>query len=98
MKKGTTQRCPVCGCRLTGIVTDWHLKEKTIGGHRVATIGTSWNAAESLAASVEFQIASNLAAYDLDYDAEISLGFRGRAWVQCPKVRQSGVSDVCIPK
>ena len=97
MKKGMTRRCPKCGARLTEIKTDWCLKEMAINGHRIATIGTPWTAAEDIAAAVEFQIAASLAAYRLDYDAELNLGFRGTAWVQCPEAREA-VTDVCVPK
>ena len=97
MKKGMTRRCPKCGTRLTGIKTDWHLIEVTINGHQVATIGSSWNAADDIRSAVEFQMATNLAAYRLDYDAELNLGFRGTAWVQCPEAREA-VTDVCVPK
>jgi len=90
MSKGMTRKCPQCGAVLAGLSTDWVLTETTIAGHRVCTIG-SQNAPAAAAA----QMAANLAAYTLDYDVRLNLGFRGTAWVQCPTVRE--VTDICSP-
>lgn len=91
------RKCPGCGTTLGGITTDWCLAEKTINGHQVATIGTARGAPEHLRSTVRFQIASNRAAYELDYDFKLNLGFRGTAWVQCPSQREK-ITRVCFPK
>lgn len=91
------RRCPGCDELLEGIETDWTLSDKRIGSHQVATIGTAYNAREDLVHAVKFQIAANLAVYELDYDFELNLGFLGTAWVQCPKIRNE-VNFVCLPK
>ena len=94
---GITRICPICKARLTDIHPGYVLREWTINNHRVATIGSAANAAAEITHTVEHQIASNLAAYDLDYDAELNLGFMGTAWVQCPQKRET-VTPICIEK
>ena len=83
----TTRICPICTQKLDIHRTNWTLATYRDNGHSIATIGSAASAPEHLQATVRFQIASNLAAYDLDYDAELNLGFRGTAWLQCPKAR-----------
>lgn len=94
---GMTRKCPGCGAKLKGIKTDWVLSDRKIAGHAVATIGTTHNARDDIRQAAEFQMAANLAAYELDFDFELNLGFRGTAWVQCPEKRES-VTFVCFPK
>jgi len=96
MGKGLVRICPLCGEHLEGIKTDWVLVERTINRHQVCTIGTSWNASPQIERAVDSQIASNLAAYKLDYDAELNLGWYGTAWVQCPDVRNE-ITEVTFP-
>ena len=96
-QKGMVRKCPICGCRLEGIKTDWILKDYRIGDHQVATIGTAHNARADIQQAAQFQIASNLAAYDLDYDAELNLGFQGTAWVQCPMAREE-ITRITFPR
>jgi hypothetical protein len=98
MMAGLTRICPICGERLKGIVTDWVLKDwKTENDHQVCTIGTAWNASDSIRQAAQFQIASNLAAYTLDYDIELNLGWYGTAWIQCPQARET-VTGVTFPR
>ena len=95
---GMTRRCPICGAKLTSIETDWTLREHTTDdGHEVATIGTAENAREDLKSAAKFQIAANLAAYDLDFDAQISLGSLGTIWIQCPQKREK-VGPICLAR
>ena len=92
-----TRRCPWCDAKLEGIKTDWVLSDREINGHQVATIGTTHNAKDDICAAAEFQIAANLAAYDLDWDFELNLGFQGTAWVQCPEARDQ-IGPICWAK
>ena len=82
--------CPVCGQKVRRERTDWSLYEYRSGDHVVATIGTASNAPASIAGAVESQIDANMAAYKIDCDAEINLGFRGRAFIRCPQARPVG--------
>lgn len=93
---GIRRRCPSCNELIEGIETDWVLREETIAGHEVASIGTAEQAAIQIKSAAEFQIAANLAAYDLGYDHELNLGFRGTAWLRCPEVREIGA--ICVPR
>lgn len=97
MTKGMIRRCPVCNARLEGIKTDWVLMERQIERHAVLTIGTSWNAPMDIVSAIEHQMAANLAAYNLDYDVELNLGFRGTAWIQCPEKRDE-INVIAIPR
>jgi hypothetical protein len=90
------RRCPICGKLLNVPKSDWHLKERKIEDHSVAWIGTAENAADHIRSVAKHQIAANLAAYELDYDAEIGMGFLGTAYVQCPEKRKQ-VGVVCVP-
>jgi len=83
----TIRKCPICGQRLNIQRTEWTLHTHQDSGHSIATIGSADNAPAHLQSAVRFQIASNLAAYELAYDARLNLGFRGTAWVQCPQAR-----------
>lgn len=89
------RKCPGCGQLLTDLKTDWTLKELKRNEHQIATIGTNHNAPEDLKDTVGFQIASNLAAYQLDYDYQINFGMLGEGFVQCPEVRPK-ITDICI--
>ena len=94
---GITRRCPICHQRITEIETDWILQERTLNGHRVATIGTTHNAPAHLQAAAQAQIGANLAAYSLDdHDAILNLGFLGTAWIQCPQKRDH-ITTICFP-
>ncbi len=94
--RGMKRFCPGCGVKVEGIKTDWSLKDFRQAGHRVATIGTAWTASEQIADAVTFQIAASLAAYDLDYDHELNLGFLGTAWLRCPESREIGT--ICVAR
>jgi len=93
----TTRICPICEERIQIHRTEWTLRTYNDNGHSIATIGSAENAPGNIAGAVQFQIASNLAAYDLDFDAEFNLGFRGTAWVQCPRARAE-ITDVTFPR
>lgn len=84
------RRCPICSMLLQIPKTDWVLIEVRSRGHEIACIGTAWNAAAGIEQAVQAQIAANLAAYKIDADAEINLGFRGTAWIRCPQRREIG--------
>jgi hypothetical protein len=89
-EKTTRQRCPECYEWLDVPKTDWVLQERTTNQHKVACIGNPEHAPSAAA----FQIHANLAAYHLEYDATINLGFRGTAWVRCPRIREIGT--ICL--
>lgn len=93
---GVARICPICGERIKGIVTDWTLKDWRAGSHQVCTIGTAHNARADIVHAVRWQIESNLAAYTLDYDAELNLGWYGTAWIQCPQARET-VTEITFP-
>ena len=93
----TTRICPICHKKIEIKRTDWTLHTYRDNGHAIATIGSAWNAPADIGSAARAQIASNLAAYDLDYDAELNLGIRGTAWVQCPEKREV-VTDVTQEK
>lgn len=93
---GLTRKCPICGARIKGIVADWVLQDWQAGDHQVCTIGTGHNARSDIALAVRWQINSNLAAYTLDYDAELNLGWYGTAWIQCPQARKE-ISSITFP-
>lgn len=80
--------CPICKERLRIPKSDYVLKEVTVAGHPLAIIGTPVNVSASMRRTIQFQIAANLAAYRIDSDAELNLGFRGTAWIQCPEKRK----------
>lgn len=83
------RKCPICHTRLVIPKSDYVLKETTVSGHPLAIIGTPVNASASMRQAIKFQIAANLAAYTIDDDAELNLGFRGTAWIQCPEKRKT---------
>lgn len=91
------RKCPICQQLLHFESPDWTLQDQATNDHRVATVGTSNNAPANIASTVESQIASNLAAYDLDCDEELNLGFMGTAWIQCPEKREN-ITGICVPK
>jgi hypothetical protein len=93
---GLTRICPICGERITGITTDWVLKDWKANEHQVCTIGTAHNARSGIAKAARWQIASNLAAYTLDYDVRLNLGWYGTAWIQCPQKREK-VTAITFP-
>jgi hypothetical protein len=93
---GVTRICPLCGQRIKNIVTDWTLKDYRSSEHQVCTIGTAHNARSDISRAVRWQIASNLAAYTLDYDAKLNLGWYGTAWIQCPQAREQ-VGEITFP-
>ena len=89
--------CPICKAELIIYTPDWTLSDQTVNGHQEATICTAENASLDIRDAARLQIASNVAAYDLNYDTELDLVGNGRAWIQCPTKRET-ITEVCFPK
>ena len=89
--------CPICKAELTIHTPEWTLADRSTNGHQVATIGSAEDASPDIRNAAQLQIASNVAAYNLDYDTELDLVGYGRAWIQCPTKREA-VTEVCFPK